>query len=119
MCLIENADLLQSGSNTSEIMVKQEKSPENRQTIMAENPFKELYFKNFHMPEGRTLYLSRHGESEYNVEDRIGGDPMLTERGQQYARALGYYFLTAGNILYHKSKGEPCQKNSVSCRLEQ
>ena len=107
MCLIENADLLQSGSNTSEIMVKQEKSPENRQTIMAENPFKELYFKNIHMPEGRTLYLSRHGESEYNVEDRIGGDPMLTERGQQYARALGYYFLTAGKDLCDNLKANP------------
>ena len=62
------------------------------------NPFQELYFKNFDIPEGRTLYLSRHGESEYNVEDRIGGDPDLTERGQQYARALGNYFKSAGMI---------------------
>ena len=109
MCLIENADLLQSGSNTSEIMVKEEKSTENCQkTIMEfENPFKELYFKNMDIPEGRTLYLSRHGESEYNVEDRIGGDPMLTERGQKYARALGYYFLTAGKYLCDNLKANP------------
>ena len=60
------------------------------------NPFEELYRKQLDIPEGRTLYLSRHGESEYNVDDRIGGDPDITERGQKYARALGAYFMSAG-----------------------
>merc|ERR1719323_326346 len=59
------------------------------------NPFEELYRKQIDIPEGRTLYLSRHGESEYNVDDRIGGDPDITERGQKYARALGAYFMSA------------------------
>ena len=61
------------------------------------NPFEILYQKNFDIFEGRTIYLSRHGESEYNVEDRIGGNSSITERGHQYARALGTYMNTTGN----------------------
>lgn len=63
---------------------------------VVEDPFKELYLKNFEVPEGRTIYLSRHGESEYNLEDRIGGDSNLTLRGQTYAKSLGLYFNAAG-----------------------
>lgn len=37
------------------------------------------------------IYLTRHGESEYNVENRVGGDPSLTKRGQEYAHALQRY----------------------------
>jgi len=40
----------------------------------------------------KSLYLIRHTESMYNVEDRIGGDPDLTERGREQARALGRFF---------------------------
>ncbi|KPJ04801.1 6-phosphofructo-2-kinase/fructose-2,6-biphosphatase [Papilio xuthus] len=36
----------------------------------------------------QTLYFTRHGESEYNVVGRIGGDAALSARGQLYARAL-------------------------------
>ena len=39
----------------------------------------------------RTIYLSRHGESRNNLYGRIGGDALLTERGQLYAEALGFY----------------------------
>ena len=63
-----------------------------------ENPFSHLYNKNFDIPNGRIIYLSRHGESEYNVEDRIGGDSNLTLRGQQYAQALGVYLNSSGMI---------------------
>ncbi|MEZ4316714.1 MAG: 6-phosphofructo-2-kinase/fructose-2,6-bisphosphatase [Myxococcota bacterium] len=38
--------------------------------------------------EPRTIYLSRHGESEYNALGRIGGDSSLTRRGEAYAHAL-------------------------------
>ena len=37
----------------------------------------------------RTVWLTRHGESEFNVLGRIGGDAPLTERGAEYAKALG------------------------------
>lgn len=63
---------------------------------MTKNPFEEIYLKNFDIPEGRTIYLSRHGESQYNEEDRIGGDSSLTDRGQQYAQALGLHMNTSG-----------------------
>ncbi|XP_034947081.1 6-phosphofructo-2-kinase/fructose-2,6-bisphosphatase-like isoform X2 [Chelonus insularis] len=35
-----------------------------------------------------TLYFSRHGESEYNVLGKIGGDAVLSARGERYAQAL-------------------------------
>lgn len=41
---------------------------------------------------GQAIYFSRHGESTYNVENRIGGDPLLTERGSSYAVRLGEFF---------------------------
>jgi len=41
---------------------------------------------------GKPIYLSRHGESEYNVLDKIGGDSSLSTRGNLYAKALGRYF---------------------------
>ncbi|KAJ8714940.1 hypothetical protein PYW08_004921 [Mythimna loreyi] len=36
----------------------------------------------------QTLYFTRHGESEYNVLGRIGGDASLSPRGLLYATAL-------------------------------
>ncbi|XP_012273881.1 6-phosphofructo-2-kinase/fructose-2,6-bisphosphatase isoform X2 [Orussus abietinus] len=35
-----------------------------------------------------TLYFSRHGESEYNVIGKVGGDAVLSARGERYAQAL-------------------------------
>jgi len=40
----------------------------------------------------RNLFLLRHGETFFNVEDRIGGDAGLTEKGQAQAEALARYF---------------------------
>jgi len=40
----------------------------------------------------RNLFLLRHGETVFNVEDRIGGDSDLTEKGQAQAEALARYF---------------------------
>ena len=34
------------------------------------------------------IYITRHGESEYNVQDRIGGNPALTSKGNSYAQKL-------------------------------
>jgi 6-phosphofructo-2-kinase len=39
----------------------------------------------------RTIWLTRHGESEFNVKNRIGGDACLTERGKEYARGLAEF----------------------------
>lgn len=37
----------------------------------------------------RPIYLVRHGQSEYNLEERIGGDCDLTDRGRLFAVKLG------------------------------
>ncbi|XP_017766784.1 PREDICTED: LOW QUALITY PROTEIN: 6-phosphofructo-2-kinase/fructose-2,6-bisphosphatase-like [Eufriesea mexicana] len=39
-----------------------------------------------------TLYFSRHGESEYNVLGKVGGDAVLSPRGERYAQALASKF---------------------------
>ena len=36
----------------------------------------------------REFYLSRHGQSMYNLEGKIGGDSGLSEAGLEYARRL-------------------------------
>ena len=41
--------------------------------------------------EGRVIYISRHGESMYNLENRLGGNPDLSPQGMKYAKALGNY----------------------------
>ncbi|KAL0268490.1 UNVERIFIED_CONTAM: hypothetical protein PYX00_010415 [Menopon gallinae] len=48
------------------------------------------YLMNIHIVP-RTIYLTRHGESEQNLEGRIGGDSDLSPRGRQYAKALANF----------------------------
>ncbi len=36
----------------------------------------------------RSIWLSRHGESEFNLSGQIGGDANISERGELYARKL-------------------------------
>jgi broad specificity phosphatase PhoE/predicted kinase len=42
----------------------------------------------------KNLFLVRHGETYFNLEDRIGGDPDLTGCGRAQAERLGQYFRT-------------------------
>uniref|UniRef100_A0A8C7QVB4 6-phosphofructo-2-kinase/fructose-2,6-biphosphatase 1 n=2 Tax=Oncorhynchus mykiss TaxID=8022 RepID=A0A8C7QVB4_ONCMY len=46
------------------------------------------YLMNIHVTP-RSIFLSRHGESELNLLGRIGGDSALSPRGHKYATALG------------------------------
>jgi len=39
----------------------------------------------------RTIYLTRHGESDHNLRGLIGGDADLSARGHAYAKALSKY----------------------------
>jgi broad specificity phosphatase PhoE len=39
----------------------------------------------------RPIYLSRHGQSEYNKLQKIGGDSGLSQAGEEYALALAKY----------------------------
>lgn len=45
------------------------------------------YLTNLHI-KPRSIWLSRHGESEFNLSGQIGGDADLSERGQSYAKML-------------------------------
>jgi 6-phosphofructo-2-kinase len=45
----------------------------------------------FHNLNLGAIWLTRHGESEYNLENRIGGDPVLTPSGRKYASALSKF----------------------------
>lgn len=49
-----------------------------------------LYLIQMHI-KSRFIYLTRHGESQFNVEGRVGGDPPLTAAGRQYAAALARF----------------------------
>jgi len=40
----------------------------------------------------KNLFLIRHGETCFNLENRIGGDSQLTENGRSQAMALARYF---------------------------
>lgn len=42
--------------------------------------------------EERPLYLVRHGESEFHKQNRIGGDPCLTEDGVKFSKMLNKFF---------------------------
>ncbi|XP_019907271.1 6-phosphofructo-2-kinase/fructose-2,6-bisphosphatase 1 isoform X3 [Esox lucius] len=54
------------------------------------------YLMNIHVTP-RSIYLTRHGESELNLLGRIGGDSGLSPRGHKYAASLGS-FLKGQNI---------------------
>jgi broad specificity phosphatase PhoE len=47
----------------------------------------------------RPIWLTRHGESEFNVQSRIGGDSILSPRGFAYSLRLAAFI----NKLYPKS----------------
>ncbi|KPA79825.1 fructose-6-phosphate2-kinase/fructose-26-bisph os phatase-likeprotein [Leptomonas pyrrhocoris] len=38
------------------------------------------------------VFFTRHGQSEYNVEDRLGGNSDLTDTGREDAEAIAYFF---------------------------
>ncbi|RKP12737.1 fructose-2,6-bisphosphatase [Piptocephalis cylindrospora] len=45
------------------------------------------YLMNVHITP-RCIFFSRHGESMYNVSGKIGGDAVLSPRGEEYSSAL-------------------------------
>ena len=48
------------------------------------------YLLNFNLAP-RQIWITRHGESEDNVEGKIGGDAPLTMNGRRYAKALAAF----------------------------
>ena len=45
----------------------------------------------------KTIFLSRHGESQYNLEGKLGGDSSLSENGIIYSKKLYNYFKLNNN----------------------
>ena len=58
----------------------------------------------------QTIYLTRHGQSEYNYQGKIGGDSGLSMMGEKYALALAKYCVD--HLTKDPHTGEP-----VPCRL--
>jgi len=60
----------------------------------------------------RPIYLSRHGQSEYNALGKIGGDSGLTEEGIQYAKKLAVFaeehILTGGGKNKKAARKDKC-----------
>lgn len=61
----------------------------------------------------KNLYLIRHGETYYNLENRIGGDSDLTEKGWAQARALANYFKKKRSPLIFTSQKKRTYQTAV------
>uniref|UniRef100_A0A673N0I5 6-phosphofructo-2-kinase domain-containing protein n=1 Tax=Sinocyclocheilus rhinocerous TaxID=307959 RepID=A0A673N0I5_9TELE len=48
------------------------------------------YLMNIHV-QPRSIYLCRHGESQHNMQGRLGGDSGLSTRGRKFAGALAKF----------------------------
>jgi broad specificity phosphatase PhoE len=59
------------------------------------------FLSNLHITP-RPIWLTRHGESEFNVQGRIGGDSVISPRGHAYALRLGAFM----NRMYPQTKQE-------------
>jgi broad specificity phosphatase PhoE/predicted kinase len=53
-----------------------------------------FFLLSFHL-EPRSIWLTRHGESDLNLQGRIGGDSGLSPAGEAYAARLANFFHTA------------------------
>lgn len=47
--------------------------------------------------EPRTVLLARHGQTDYNVNDRVGGDSDLTNDGREFGKNLARFIHTMEN----------------------
>jgi broad specificity phosphatase PhoE/predicted kinase len=72
----------------------------------------------------RNLFLVRHGETFYNLEDRIGGDSGLTEKGRDQANGLAAHFATiriptifTSNYVRTRQTAEPIAERQDHCSI--
>tara|TARA_B100000674_G_scaffold499228_1_gene542982 strand:+ start:7401 stop:8357 length:957 start_codon:yes stop_codon:yes gene_type:complete len=97
--LIENEEDIIYYKNYFEILMIDIINPEdictriiNTSKLSCHISTKTMYFMFNLCKQKRIVWLSRHGESQYNVENRIGGDSDITEKGKKYADNLGDFF---------------------------
>ena len=74
--------------------------------------------------EVKNLFLIRHTQTEYNMENRIGGDPGLTAKGKEQAEALGHFFagkkisyIFTSSKLRTKRTAEAIARTQDECRI--
>jgi broad specificity phosphatase PhoE/predicted kinase len=74
--------------------------------------------------EVKNLFLIRHAQTEYNMEDRIGGDSGLTAKGREQAKALGQFFakknisyIFTSSKLRTKLTAEAIARTQDNCRI--
>lgn len=72
----------------------------------------------------RNLFLIRHGETYFNLENRIGGDSPLTPNGKAQAEALAEYFKNRNiPLIFASTKrrtiqtAEPIKRLQASCTI--
>ena len=70
--------------------------------------------------EVKNLFLIRHTETEYNVANRIGGDPQLTKKGRKQSAALGEFFKTKKiSYIFTSSKIRTIATASAICKMQE
>mmetsp|Transcript_7516 Transcript_7516/g.11276 ORF Transcript_7516/g.11276 Transcript_7516/m.11276 type:complete len:525 (-) Transcript_7516:310-1884(-) len=80
-------------------------------------PLKIVHFAmNLHTLQ-RTFYLTRHGQSEYNLLGKIGGDSGLSDAGLEYARRLGKFAEEEISGKLSEDEDGNKVKSSRPCRL--
>lgn len=52
----------------------------------------------------KEVFLTRHGETYFNCEDRIGGDSPLTDKGVEYAGRLAEHFRGKDLVVFTSAK---------------
>jgi len=67
----------------------------------------------------RTFYLTRHGQSEYNLLGKIGGDSGLTPAGKEYARRLAQFAKEQVAVTPEEETERPCRLWTSTLRRTQ
>lgn len=60
----------------------------------------------------KNVYLSRHGETFFNEQDRIGGDSELTDKGMESAKKMADYFSGRNLVIFTSAKIRTIQTGS-------
>ena len=74
------------------------------------------YLMNIHV-HSHSIYLCRHGETDYNMQGRIGGDSELSSRGKQ-VRCVFFFQEFTALVLAESSCSEKCRLSSQFCELQ-
>ncbi|KQC09991.1 MAG: 6-phosphofructokinase [Smithella sp. SDB] len=69
--------------------------------------------------EVKNLFLIRHTESEYNIVNRIGGDPPLTENGKVQATSLGRFVRKKKiSFIFTSTKQRTIDTAKIICEMQ-